>query len=137
MEFAPNVSFREATPDDLDAVSEFLHPFVESKHLLQRTQSEYATLLKHGFIACAGATIVGFASIEVYSRKLAEIQALAVATSFQRQGIGHHLVQLCVERAKRENVVELMAITASENLFMDCGFEYSLPNQKRALFINP
>ncbi|MCA9107180.1 MAG: GNAT family N-acetyltransferase [Planctomycetales bacterium] len=137
MEFAPNVSFRAASADDLPAICEFLAPFVERQQLLQRTDSEIGTLIKHGFIACSGSTIIGFAAVEVYSRKLAEIQALAVAPSFQRQGIGHHLVQMCVERAQRENVVELMAITSSEALFMDCGFHYSLPNQKRALFINP
>lgn len=137
MEVVPNVSFREARPEDLEAVFAFLAPFVESQQLLRRTETEVATLLRHGFVAVSGDSIVGFAAVEIYSRKLAEIQALAVAPAFQRQGIGHHLVQLCVERARRENVVELMAITASESLFMDCGFDYSLPNQKRAVFINP
>ncbi len=137
MEFAPNIDFRDSAPEDLDALEAFLAPFVEGKYLLQRTRDELATLLKHGFVAYSGSAIVGFAAVEIYSRKLAEIQALAVAPAFQRQGIGHRLVQLCVERASRERVVELMAITASDHLFMDCGFDYSLPNQKRALFINP
>jgi len=137
MEFAPNISFRESRPEDLAPLTEFLQPFVEAQQLLQRTSDELATLLKHGFVAISGTAVVGFAAVEIYSRKLAEIQALAVAPAFQRQGLGHRLVQLCVERAQREKVVELMAITASEQLFMDCGFDYSLPNQKRAVFINP
>ena len=44
---------------------------------------------------------------------------------------------MCVERAKRENVVELMAITASEKLFSEVGFQYTLPDLKRALFVKP
>ena len=44
-------------------------------------------------------------------------------------------VAKCVERAKEEKVREVMAITATEALFQDCGFDYALPGQKRALFV--
>jgi len=44
-------------------------------------------------------------------------------------------VNACVELAKSKGVYELMAITSSENIFRSCGFDYSLPEQKRALFI--
>ncbi|MEZ6108869.1 MAG: GNAT family N-acetyltransferase [Pirellulaceae bacterium] len=132
----PTFLFALASADDLPAICEFLAPFVERQQLLQRTDSEIGTLIKHGFIACSGSTIIGFAAVEVYSQAGGD-QALAVAPSFQRQGIGHHLVQMCVERAQRENVVELMAITSSEALFMDCGFHYSLPNQKRGCSSTP
>lgn len=137
MALPAHIAFRDGKEDDLNAVVDFLGPFVESQHLLPRTLEEYRVLLKHGFLAFSGSEIVGFAAVEIYSRKLAEIQALAVSPSQQRQGIGHRLVQLCVERARRENVVELMAITASEKLFSDVGFHYTLPNLKRALFVNP
>ena len=137
MALPAHISFRDGAEHDLDAVIEFLGPFVESQHLLPRTFDEYRVLLKHGFLAFSGSEIVGFAAVEIYSRKLAEIQALAVSPSQQRQGIGHRLVQMCVERARRECVVELMAITASEILFSDVGFHYTLPNLKRALFVNP
>jgi len=30
-----------------------------------------------------------------------------------------------------------MAISTSDDFLMQCGFDYSLPNQKRALFIHP
>lgn len=137
MALPAHISFRDGTDQDLDAVIEFLGPFVDSQHLLPRTLEEYKVLLKHGFLAFSGPEIVGFAAVEIYSRKLAEIQALAVSPSQQRQGIGHRLVQMCIERARRENVVELMAITASEKLFSDVGFHYTLPDLKRALFVNP
>ena len=131
------ITYGSATSDDLDAIIAFLQPFVDSQHLLPREVQEYGVLVKHGFVAMSGDEMVGFAAVEIYSRKLAEIQALAVSPLFQRQGIGHRLVEMCVARAKEENVVELMAITASERLFADCGFHYTLPNLKRALFVNP
>lgn len=135
------VSLRDATVDDFAIVAEFLQPFVEDESLLPRSEAELLMLLRHSFIAelqNAGATeIVGFAAVEIYSRKLAEVQCLAVHRDQQGKGIGRKLVQKCLERARRENVLELMAISASDTFLMQCGFDYSLPNQKRALFARP
>lgn len=134
-------AIREATPDDLPRVVDFLQPFVEMEALLPRAEHELATLLRHGFIAevlrdeCM--YMMGFAAVEIYSRKLAEIQCLAVHHEYQGRGIGRALVNRCVERARRENVLELMAISASDAFLKQCGFDYSLPNQKRALFVRP
>jgi hypothetical protein len=33
------------------------------------------------------------------------------------------------------NVLEVMAITANEEFFRSCGFDFTLPGQKKALFI--
>ena len=129
------VVIRAATPADIPALRDFLAPFVRLQQILPRDEEDLHTLTRHGFVAEHHAAIVGFAAIEIYSRKLAEVQSLAVRTDFQGKGIGRQLVEACVERAKSEGVLELMAITASEKLFRDSGFDYSLPNQKRALFV--
>ncbi len=134
---ARGVTFVDATLDSTDGVIEFLRPFVEAEQLLPRTKEEIQHLLKHGFMAMVGDRIVGFATVEIYSRKLSEIQCLAVDAEFQDIGIGRRLVKRCLERARELGVLELMAISASENLFKSCGFDYSLPMQKRALFIQP
>ncbi len=131
------VSYRDATIADADIVFAYIRPFVEVRQLLDRTFEEIQHLTKHGFMAQVNDRIVGFAAVEVYSRKLAEIQCLAVDPDFQDRGIGRHLVRQCVLRARELGVLELMAISASENLFKNCGFDYSLPNQKRALFVQP
>lgn len=125
-----------ASQDDLSAVSQFLQPFMDAQHLLQRTSVELQLLLRHGFKAelIETGAIVGFCALEIYSKKLAEIQCLAVDESHQRRGIGRKLVEACVRRANEEKVLELLAISSSEPMFKACGFDYSLPNQKRAFF---
>lgn len=128
-------SIRPASPDDLTAVRELLEPFVERRELLPRDDHELARLLTNGFVVEADGQVAGFAAVEVYSRKMAEIQCLAVGLPWRGRGLGKQLVEHCVARAKQLGVFELMAITASENLFRDCGFDYSLPDQKKALFI--
>ncbi len=149
-----SVSIRDAKSDDLAAVQEFLQPYMDSQHLLQRTSIELELLLKHAFVAfvsnagsqsgsqresdpAADQTVVGFVALEIYSKKLAEIQCLAVDEQFRRQGVGRELVRRCVQRAGDEKVKELLAISSSEEMLMACGFDYALPNQKRAFFLQP
>ena len=129
------LTVRVATADDLAGVSVFLQPFVDQKFILPRTSVEIELLLRNAFIAEAAGQIAGFAAVEIYSKKLAEIQCLAVSKDFRRQCIGKELVNRCVECAKAEKVREVMAITATEQLFQECGFEFALPGQKRAVFI--
>jgi amino-acid N-acetyltransferase len=44
------------------------------------------------------------------------------------------LVKACVDRAKEKGILEVMAISASDEFLRKLGFDYSLPEQKRALF---
>lgn len=128
------IAYRTATADDVPRLLEMLEPFVRARKLLRRSPEEVAVLTRHGFIAeCAG-QVVGFSAIEIYNRKLAEIQSLAVAEGFQNRGIGRRLVMQCLERARELDVMEVLAISASEEFLRSCGFDYSLPDQKRALF---
>jgi len=145
-----SISMRDAAAGDLAAVLKFLQPYMDSQQLLPRTSFELELLLKHGFVAFvepadfenddavgAAERIVGFVALEVYSKKLAEIQCLAVDEKFRRRGVGRELVRRCVQRATDEKVKELLAISSSEDMLMACGFDYALPNQKRAFFLQP
>lgn len=128
------IQYREATPDDADVIHAILRPFVANHKLFARTEAEVVELTRHGFIAQVEGRPVGFAAVEVYSRKLAEVQCLAVRSEYQGRGIGHELVARCVNRARELGVVEVMAISSSEAFLKSCGFDYALPDQKRALF---
>jgi amino-acid N-acetyltransferase len=50
-------------------------------------------------------------------------------------GVGRHLVDACVARARDLQILEVMAITSSEAFFLACGFDFTLPGEKKALFI--
>lgn len=130
-----NVSIRFATEADIPAIEALIAPFVESGELLQRTYDEMRELLPTFFVAEADGRVVGCAALEIYSWKLAEIRSLAVSKEAQGSGIGKKLVQACIDLAREKQILETMAITASEKFFVACGFDYSLPNLKKALFI--
>lgn len=127
---------RPSLPSDAPAIAHLLQPFVDSRKLLQRSLQEITDLTRHGFLAELNEdqALVGFCSVEIYNRKLGEIQCLAVREGFQNRGIGRALVQHCLERARELGVMEVMAISSSDEFLRTCGFDYSLPDQKRALF---
>jgi len=131
------IKIREASPRDVVPLRGFLVAFFAERKLLERTDEELLKLIQHGFVVERHGEIAGFAAIEVYSRKMAEIQCIAVSPDCQGQGLGKRLINYCVLRARELNIHELMAITSSEKPFTDCGFHYALPDQKRALFIHP
>lgn len=116
-------------------VLELIEPFVAQRKLLPRTLDEIEELLADGFVAEADGQIVGFVALEVYSKKLAEIRSLCVAESHRLHGIGKRLVQACIDRARARNILEVMAITSAEEFFRSCGFDFTLPGEKKAFFL--
>ena len=134
-----DVAIRQAAPADAAAIHALLRPFVMQRLLLARTEAEVIELTRHGFVALRmsgdqEAQVVGFSAVEIYSPKLAELQCLAVLQQFQGSGVGRALVARCVQRARDLNVMEILAISSSEQFLQGCGFDYALPDQKKALF---
>ena len=132
-----DIQIRNATAADIPGLEKLIAPFVEANRVLPRPSEELGELLAHGFVAAAEGKFFGFATLEVYSQKLAEIRSLAVDKSVQRMGVGKRLVDACVQRAAELNVLEVMAITSSDDFFKSCGFDFTLPGEKKALFISP
>ncbi len=129
------IMVRPVTSSDQDAVLTLLEPYVEQKKLLPRTIDELDVLLQSGFVAVCENRLVGFATLEIYSQKLAEIRALVVAEDLQGQGVGRRLVEACLERARQKKVMEVMAISSAETFFRSCGFDFTLPDEKKAFFL--
>jgi N-acetylglutamate synthase-like GNAT family acetyltransferase len=131
----PAFVIRDACRDDIPELEELVDRFVQANRLLPRTTDELSDLIPFGFVAVANGKIVGFAALEIYSAKLAEIRSLAVHDDYQGKGIGKGLVQRCVDLAVKRNVLEVMAITSTEKFFQACGFDFTLPGEKKALFM--
>ena len=126
---------RAARFDDLEGIEDLIEPFVDGGKLLPRTWDELQNLVPTGFVADQAGRIVGFAALEIYSRKMGEIRSLCVAEGFQGQGVGKRLVQACVDFAAERRVFEVMVVTSSEDFFRTCGFDFTLPGEKKALFL--
>ena len=127
-------SVRAATAEDFEAVEAFIQPFVEEGRILPRTNEELRNLLPQGFVAEMEGEIVGFAALEIYSPKLGEIRSLAVDDDLRGRGIGRALVRACIRRAEERRIFEVLVVTSEDAFFQRCGFDYTLPGEKRALF---
>jgi len=128
------VIIRRAVQADIPAIAELIKPYVEHGKLLHRTFDEFEELMANFFVAEFDGEIVGCAALEIYSRKLAEVRSLAVSEKMQGKGVGKMLVEACVEMAREKNILEVMAITSSDGFFKSCGFDFTLPGEKKALF---
>jgi len=132
---SPPYHIRPTTLSDVSALGQFIAPFVDRGRLLHRTSGELEELMTHGFLVEKDGQIVGFAALEVYSPKLGEIRSLAVDPQHQGHGIGKALVEACIHRARALDVFEVMAVTSSEGFFQKCGFDFTLPGEKKAVFL--
>ncbi len=129
------IPIRNAVAADIAWLPDFLAPFVARRELLSRSTDELKQLLRHAFVAEAEGRAVGFAAVELYSPKLAELQCLSVDEAFRGRGIGRRLAALCIQRAREHDVFEVMAITSREEVFRACGFGPDLSGPEMALFI--
>ncbi len=126
---------RATTMHDLHGIDEFLIGFVAAGRILPRTVGELELLIPTGFIAKVNSQIVGFVALDIYSPKLAEIRSLCVRPIMQGQGVGKRLIEACIQLASDRKVFEIMAITSTDQFFQNCGFDFTLPGEKKALFM--
>jgi amino-acid N-acetyltransferase len=127
---------RKATPADVPTLQAIIGNFVTQGDVLPRTLDELESLIDTCFVAVHEGEIVGTAILEIYSRKLAEVRSLCVLPTVQGKGYGKKLVTACLELARDQGVLEVMAITRSEKFFNDLGFGDTLPNMRKAVFIS-
>lgn len=65
-------SVRRATSDDFPAIAKFLQPFLDQNTLKSRPLEDPRIAVENGFVAECSDQIVGYATLEVYSTKLAK-----------------------------------------------------------------
>ncbi len=129
-----NFTIRPARTTDILQLATFLAPFVEAERLLPRPQSELRQSYGQFLIAEMTGALVGCVALEIYSQKLAELRSLAVAPQRRGQGIGQALVEACLARARAARVQEVLVVSSREGFFRQCGFDFTLPGEKKALF---
>lgn len=132
---AESIIIRPARGGDIQPLAALIEPQVLQRKLLPRTIDELTLLLPSYFVAEDAGKIVGCVALEIYSHKLAEIRSLVVDPAYQGRGIGKRLVAACVELAREEEILEVMAVTSADEFFQSCGFDFTLPGEKKALFL--
>jgi len=133
----PSVVVRPAVKADIEGIARCIEPFVVEGKVLPRAISELHDMIDQYYVAEVNGEVLGCVVLEIYSKKMCEIRSLAVSTQSQGLGIGKKLVKACVDRARQEEILEVLAITSAEDFFKSCGFDFTLPGEKKALFFMP
>ena len=135
-EIRPDVTVRPARSEDVAQIRALIEPHVATGTLLQRATGDIELLLPTFVVAEQAGSVVGCAVLEVYSSRLAEVRSLVVAPQLRGTGLGRRLVEACLAMARERRVLEVMAITSNEHFFRALGFDFTLVNERKALFIN-
>ncbi len=135
-EIRPDVTVRLARSEDVAEIRALIEPHVASGTLMQRATEEIEFLLPTFVVAEQDGSVVGCAALEVYSSRMAEVRSLVVLPQLRGAGLGRRLVEACLAMARERRVLEVMAITSNENFFRALGFDFTLANERKALFIN-
>lgn len=127
---------RKAKVKDISGIKKLIDEAATLHKVLPRSESELKKVIHSFYVWIEHDLIVGCCSLEVYSKKLAEIRSLVVDIHYRKKGIGKQLVQSCMERAKELEIYEVLTITEKDAFFEKMGFNKCLGGQW-ALFMRP
>jgi amino-acid N-acetyltransferase len=120
---------RKAKLSDLDGLFNLIAFGSKVGKVLPRSKEELTAAIEDFYLWIENDQIVGCCSLEIYTQKLAEVRSLIVLPSYQGRGIGTKLIKACLEKAKEQNVYEVLTITDRVELFDKVGFQKQLNNQ--------
>ncbi len=132
---------RNMTREDISAVLNLMHPFIERGNLLPRTQQQMQTDFQHYIVYVIDDTIRACAALIPYSDGQMEIAGVAVDEACSHIGIGQKLISFLLEKAKTQGASNVFLLTTqTSDWFESLGFEpaeiSTLP-QKRKEAWNP
>ncbi len=110
---------------DAPAIKALIDPFAAADEMLPRPISDIIENLRDYKVVRAGDLVIGSAALHIMPPDTAEIRALAVATEWQRQGIGQDLVRRCLDEARTLGVPQVFTLTLRPEFFKKLGFVVS------------
>jgi amino-acid N-acetyltransferase len=116
------IDVRHATLADVDAMHAVQRDFVAERILLARSAQQIAADIERYVVACDDGVIVGTGMLKLYSPDLAEICALAIASTHQKHGIGRRIVDALLADAAALGIPRVIALTLQDGFFHRLGF---------------
>lgn len=117
------VQLRRAEPADAEAIHELLERYVVMGVMLPRTLGQIYRSIRDFVVADEAGVVVGCGALKIYSERLAEVGALAVAPSMQGHGVGRRVVETLLDDARALRIKRVFALTMQVEFFHRLGFE--------------
>lgn len=117
------VRYRPARLADVPAIGGVIAGFAERKMMLSRSPSELYEDVRDFLVAEAEpGGVCGCVALHIDTEKIAEIKALAVASSVQGKGIGRGLVETALAEARQLGLERVFCLTYQVDFFARLGF---------------
>lgn len=117
------------TTKEIDDIYSLISLGATGGKILPRSKKEIERIIDSFYVSIDNGRIVGCCALEIYNRKLAEIRSLVVLPSHQGRGIATKFVTKCIEKAKKKNIYEVLAITDRDGFFERLGFSKFINGQ--------
>lgn len=121
---------RPASLADVVEMEQLMAPFVASGDLLPRSNYDLCRHIKEYVVAeTPDGSLVGTASLKIYSTGLAEVAGLAVRDDQQGRGVGRALVEALLVDARAMGLSEVFGLTRKPLFFLRLGFRIAEKEQ--------
>lgn len=116
------VELRRATPADAPRIHALITGYVKEGRLLPRTLGQVYRAIRDFVVAVDGDVIIGCAALRLYSGRLGEVVALAVARDWHGRGVGRQVVEALLAEARELQLTRVFALTLEPVFFERLGF---------------
>lgn len=119
-----------ANETDLPELVALNNRFAPQGLTLSRTEEfAYAHLADYRIVRDADGGVIACVALDEYSPSVVELISLAVSPDAQGVGYGKVLIAAAQQLAQRRGYAELFAVSYSDDLFLECGFERAALDQ--------
>lgn len=116
-------SVRRARTGDIRSIARLVEPLVEQRVLLGKDLVVLFESVQEFFVATdVSGQVVGCGALHVFWEDLGEVRTLTVAPDYKKKGVGHALLEVLEEEARRLGVTRLFCLTFEEDFFTRHGF---------------
>jgi amino-acid N-acetyltransferase len=116
------ISVRAARTSDVKAIRELVDSYAAPGQMLSKETVTLYESVQEFVVAEKDGVIVGCGALHVLWEDLAEVRTVAVAHGFQKQGIGHLILNEIIRRAREVGVERIFCLTFQTQFFGSIGF---------------
>jgi amino-acid N-acetyltransferase len=117
------MKIRQAQPEDVEKIVTIIAHHAAQGLMLPRSAGALSGALDTYMVADDGGTVVGCGGLDRYTNDSAEIYGLATNPRGSPPGTGRAIVQALIQRARRESISKVFALTLVPGFFTKMGFK--------------
>ena len=114
---------RPAKTSDVKAIRELVDSYAAPGQMLSKETVTLFESVQEFTVAEKDGVIIGCGALHILWEDLAEVRTVAVEKSFQKQGVGHKILETIIQRAREIGVNRIFCLTFQTEFFGRHGFE--------------